>query len=49
LAGIKDDQIRTSERVAYAVSLAGGSFPTNTTMERHKNGQNSTMMNDMPQ
>jgi len=49
LAGIKDDEIRTSERVAYAVALAGGSFPSNTTMERHKNGQNSTMMNDMPQ
>jgi hypothetical protein len=45
LAGIKDDEIRTSIRIAYALALTGNTPSTITTMVSRK-GRNSIMMND---
>jgi len=41
LAGIKDDEIRTFTRIAYALALTGNPYGSVTTMVRRK-GQNST-------
>lgn len=45
MAGIKDDEIRTAIRIAYALALTGNTPTTVTTMVSRK-GQNSIMMSD---
>ena len=37
--GVKDDEIRASQRVAFAISLAGGQSSNYLVIERRKSGE----------